>query len=244
MLLTVIMPLYNEESTADEIIKRVLDLNIDLELIIVNNGSTDATSEIIHKYDDNPLVTVLDKEKNIGKGDAIKTAVPFAKGKYIVIQDGDLEYDPKDIEKMVALAEEKDALAVFGSRELNPRSGISYGRYLWGGRLLTFLANLLYRVNITDESTCYKMLRTDLMKAMRLESEKFEFCPEVVGKLGRNKIKIYEIPAKYNPRKFEEGKKIRWIDGVEAIWTLLKYRLQPRSKIRIEIEDKNQNDSE
>jgi hypothetical protein len=116
---------------------------------------------------------------------------------------------------------------------MNPDSGISYNRYLWGGQLLTLIANFLFKVGITDESTCYKMIRTDILKKMNLESKKFEFCPEVVAKLGRNKIKIYEIPINYSPRKFEEGKKIRWIDGWEAILTLLKYRLKSFSKIAI-----------
>lgn len=234
MLVTIIMPLYNEESTAATIIEKVLKLKIDYELIIVNNGSADNTREIIHRYDTRPQVKIIDKNRNIGKGDGIVTALEHAAGKYTVIQDGDLEYDPGDIETMVGAAEEKKALAVFGSRTMNPDSGISYNRYLWGGKLLTYLANFLYGVGITDESTCYKMVRTDILKAMNLQCRRFEFCPEVVAKLGRNKIKIYEIPIYYNPRKFEEGKKIRGIDGLEAIWTLIKYRLKPSARLRLE----------
>ena len=233
MLLSVLIPLYNEEATAEAIISKVLELDLDLEIIIVNNGSTDKTGQVIQKFADKSNVIIINKEKNIGKGDGIITGIKHASGKYTIIQDGDLEYDPDDIVKMVELAEQKEALAVFGSRRMNPKSGISYNRYLWGGQLLTIIANLLYNVRITDESTCYKMVRTDIYNAMNLESTKFEFCPEVVAKLGRNKIRIHEIPIKYNPRKFEEGKKIRWTDGLEAIWTLIKYRLKPLSKIRI-----------
>ena len=233
MLVSIIMPLYNEATTADKIITKVLGLKLDLELIIVNNGSTDNTSEVIGHFKDKPNVKIIEKSSNIGKGDGVAEGLKYATGKYTVIQDGDLEYDPGDIVRMTQLAEEKKALAVFGSRILNPQAGISYRRYLWGGKLLTLLANLLFRVNITDESTCYKMVRTDIFKAMHLESRRFEFCPEVVAKLGRNKIKIHEIPIVYRPRNFQEGKKIRWIDGLEAIWTLVKYRLTPFSKISI-----------
>jgi glycosyltransferase involved in cell wall biosynthesis len=235
------MPLYNEKATAGIIIEKVLALDIELELIIINNGSTDGTSEVIRQYAKRSNVRIIDKHENIGKGDGIITGVEYATGKYTVIQDGDLEYDPNDFLKMIELAETKKALAVFGSRTLNPDSGISYNRYLWGGKLLTFVANLLFNVGITDESTCYKMLRTDILKTMNLESRQFEFCPEVVGKLGRNKIKIYEVPVNYYPRKFEEGKKIRWTDGVTAIATLIKYRLQPFSKLAIETNKKASN---
>jgi len=238
MLLTIIMPLYNEEATAPLIIKQILELPLELELIVIDNGSVDATGEVIRPFDKRSNVRIITKKENRGKGDAIKTGVALATGKYTIIQDGDLEYDPQDIVGMVDIAEKEQALAVFGSRRLNPQSGISYQRYLWGGKFLTFLANLLYPVHITDESTCYKMIRTDIMKAMNLEASRFEFCPEVVAKLGRNRIKIFETPIRYRPRKFEEGKKIRWIDGIEAIWTLLKYRFVPFSKLAIEKDQK------
>ncbi len=241
MILTILMPLYNEEATAAEIIESILKLDIELELIIVNNGSTDRTGEIIREYKNRPKVQLIENSRNIGKGDGIIAGLKFATGKFTVIQDGDLEYDPKDLRTMVDLAEKQQALAVFGSRILNPDSGISYNRYLWGGKLLTLAANLLFGVNISDESTCYKMIRTDILKAMNLESRRFEFCPEVVAKLGRNKIKIYEIPISYRPRKFEEGKKIRWTDGVQALLTLLKYRLQPFKKLAIKVNQQTDN---
>jgi dolichol-phosphate mannosyltransferase len=238
MLLSVIMPLYNEERTAAEIINRVLALPIELELIIVNNGSTDDTRNIIHLFASRPNVRIIDKNANIGKGDAVIDGLRLARGKYTVIQDGDLEYDPEDFVRMIQIAEQNRAVAVFGSRIRNPESGISYQRYLWGGKMLTILANLLFDVGITDESTCYKMVRTDTMKALNLQCRRFEFCPEIVAKLGRNKIKIYEIPVTYRPRKFEEGKKIRWMDGLEAVWTLIKYRFQPLSRFAVKEHEK------
>ncbi len=224
------MPLYNEQETVAEIVERVLALPLDLELIIIDNASTDNTGQIIAKYSNRDNVKIIKRENNIGKGDAVVAGLELATGKYTVIQDGDLEYDPNDIVKMVNAAEEKKALAIFGSRILNQGSEISYYRYLWGGKLLTLVANILYFNGISDESTCYKMVRTDLMKSLKLECKRFEFCPELVAKLGRNGIKIFEIPIAYYPRKFEEGKKIRWIDGVEAIWCLLKYRFKPVPK--------------
>jgi len=242
MLLTIIMPLYNEETTAARIIEKVLNLDLELELIIIDNGSTDATNKVVKSFADRSNVKIIENKRNIGKGDGIIIGLKYAHGKYTVIQDGDLEYEPSDIVKMVNLAEDNKALAVFGSRILNPESGISYRRYLLGGKLLTFIANLLYNVNISDESTCYKMIRTDIIKGMHLESRRFEFCPEVVAKLGRNKIKIHEIPISYNPRKFEEGKKINWKDGLQAIWTLFKYRFKPFSEISIETKQKTSRD--
>lgn len=226
MQLSVIMPLYNEEKTVAEIIRKVLDLKIDLQLIIVNNGSTDNTGRVINAFKNDPRVIIIDKERNVGKGDAVVTGLNHASGKYTVIQDGDLEYEPADLVRMLSEAESSGAMAVFGSRRLNPDSGISYNRYLWGGQLLTFLANVLYGVGITDESTCYKMIRTDVLKDMKLECRRFEFCPEVVAKLGRKRIQIFEIPISYLPRKFDEGKKIRWHDGLEAVWILIKYRFK------------------
>lgn len=233
MLLSVLMPLYNEEETVAKIVEQVLALPLELELIIIDNASTDSTGQIVAQFANRDNVKIIKREKNIGKGDAVVAGLEFASGKYTVIQDGDLEYDPDDIVKMVKATEEKKALVMFGSRILNQGSGISYYRYLWGGKLLTLIARILYFNGITDESTCYKMVRTDLMKSLRLECERFEFCPELVAKLGRNGIKIHEIPIAYYPRKFEEGKKIRWIDGVEAIWTLLKYRFKPVPKFRV-----------
>lgn len=225
------MPLYNEQETVAEIIGKVLALPLNLELIIIDNASTDNTGQIIAKFDNLDNVRIIKRKQNIGKGDAVVAGLELATGKYTIIQDGDLEYDPNDIVKMVKTAEEKNALAIFGSRILNQGSGISYYRYLWGGKLLTFVARILYFNGITDESTCYKMVKTDLMKNMELECKRFEFCPELVAKLGRNKIKIHEIPIAYYPRKFEDGKKIRWVDGVEAIWVLLKYRFKSVPKL-------------
>jgi len=227
MTLTIIVPVFNEESTLPEIMRRLDALAVDKEVIAVDDASQDDSPNILARLANEGRIAFYAHENNRGKGAAIRTGLKHARGEYTVIQDADLEYDPRDIGELLATARQHDADAVFGSRTRSPRSGISYLRYYWGGRLLTALANLLYGVNISDESTCYKMIRTDLLKSLNLSCRRFEFCPEVVAKLGKRKIRIHEIPISYSPRKMDEGKKIRWHDGAIAIWTLIKYRLLP-----------------
>jgi len=204
--------------------EKLLTLPIDKQIIAVDDASTDSSAEILKKYADEGKITFLPHKSNQGKGAAILTGLGRAEGEYTIIQDADLEYDPNDIVKMLATARQNNAEAVFGSRVANPDSGRSYHRYYWGGRFLTFLANLLYWAGITDESTCYKMVKTELLKSLNLVCRRFEFCPEVIARLRKRKIKIFEIPINYYPRKIKEGKKIRWYDGAVAIWTLVKYR--------------------
>ena len=227
MHLSIIVTVFNEERTLRQILDRLVALPIDKEIIAVDDASRDSSPSILREYADRGALILLGHTANQGKGAAIRTGLAAARGEYTVIQDADLEYDPSDIVTMLQTARDRNAEAVFGSRIMGASSGISYRRYYWGGRLLTLLANLLYPVRISDESTCYKMVRTDLMKSLGLTCRRFEFCPELVAKLGRRKIPIVEIPIRYSPRKIEEGKKIRWHDGAIAIWTLLKYRLLP-----------------
>lgn len=227
MELSIIVPVYNEEKTLPAIIRRLSALPIDKEVIVVDDASRDGSKMILRRLADEGSITLLFHAVNQGKGAAIRTGLERASGEYTIIQDADLEYDPVDIVSLLRTAQEHNADAVFGSRVRNPRSGISYHRYYWGGRFLTLLANVLYGVHISDESTCYKLVRTDLMKSLGLTCRRFEFCPELVAKLGRRRIRILEIPISYTPRKMNEGKKIRWYDGAMAIWTLVKCRLIP-----------------
>jgi glycosyltransferase involved in cell wall biosynthesis len=221
MKLSVIIPAYNEESTIAKLVSRVRAVPIDKEIIVVDDGSTDGTSNIL----DSATGIVVIHKKNGGKGSAIRAGLAAATGEVTVIQDADLEYDPNDFGKMLEAMDREGADVVYGSRVLHKDYKISYRRYFWGGKLVTFVANVLYGISITDEPTCYKMIRTDLLKSLNLACTRFEFCPEVTAKLSRRKIKIVEVPISYYPRSIKEGKKINAWDGLEAIWTLLKYRI-------------------
>jgi len=225
MKLSIIVPVFNEEDSLPIIMDRLFELPVEKQIIAVDDASSDSSPDILKKMADAGRLTLLTHSQNQGKGAAIVTGLAHATGEYTIIQDADLEYDPNDIPKILAEAGRHNADAVFGSRIHNPEAGVSYRRYYWGGKLLTLLANILYGVNISDESTCYKMVKTDLMKSLNLSCRRFEFCPELVAKLGKRKIKIFEIPIYYSPRKIEAGKKIRWHDGLEAIWTLIKFRI-------------------
>jgi len=166
---------------------------------------------------------VLFHERNRGKGRAIRTALEHVTGDVVVIQDADLEYNPQEFLKMVKLINAGSSDVVYGSRNLdtNPPSGLTF---YWGGKFLTWLTNVLYGGHLTDESTCYKMFRTSVIKSLNLRCERFEFCPEVTAKVLRRGFRIVEVPIKYSPRRKAEGKKIRWLDGLQAMWVLLRYR--------------------
>jgi dolichol-phosphate mannosyltransferase len=220
MKLSIIIPVYNEERTIAELISKVKAVQLDKEIIVVDDGSNDGTSAILGSIDG---ISVIHK-KNGGKGSAIKEGIKSVTGEVIVIQDADLEYDPNDFVMMLALMQQQGADVIYGSRILHSDYHISYRRYFWGGKLVTAFANILFGLSITDEPTCYKMIKSDLLRSLNLQCNRFEFCPEVTAKLARRKIKIVEIPISYFPRSIEEGKKINALDGLEAIWTLVKYR--------------------
>lgn len=225
-LLSVIIPILNEAQTIASIVARVQAVAVEKELIIVNDGSTDNTADVLGAMTDTNI-RVFHHERNRGKGAAIRTAIPHVKGRYAVIQDGDLEYDPQDFIKMLDVIQSKNGRAIFGSRILS-HSRMSYLRYWIGGRGVTFFTNLFFGSHLTDEPTCYKMIESDLLKSLDLKTDGFEFCPEVTAKLLNRRIEILEIPISYAPRSIEEGKKIRWKDGVIALWVLFKLRLTGR----------------
>lgn len=228
MRLSIVIPAYNEERTIAALLEKVLALNlspIEKEILVINDGSKDTTGHILAQYADR--VTILSHPKNRGKGAAVRTGFEKASGDYVVVQDGDLEYNPEDFRTMLDFANKNHAHVVFGSRWLpHPEGGQRKGglRYYLGGQVLTWLTNLLYGTRITDEPTCYKMMHRDVLKRVTLTSEGFEFCPEITSKIARLGIPIHEVPIRYAPRSREEGKKIRARDGVIAIWTLLKNR--------------------
>jgi glycosyltransferase involved in cell wall biosynthesis len=226
MKLSIIIPAYNEEKTILKILGRIdkVKLPWEKEVIIVDDASTDKTREILKNIKDKKVVY---HNKNMGKGHAIRTALEHSHGDIIIIQDADLEYYPKDYRKLIKPIIEGKAEVVYGSRLLGKsKPKISYMSFYLGGIFLSKLANLLYRTTITDESTCYKVFKKEAIKNLDLKCERFEFCPEVTAKLSRKGVKILEVPISYTPRKKEEGKKIRGIDGLVAIWTLVKYRFK------------------
>ena len=226
--LSVIVPVYNEAPTVARLIERVLAVKLDgveREIIVVNDGSTDRSHDVLeHIASQQPdVVKVYHHDQNRGKGAAVRTALKHVTGDIVITQDADLEYDPQEYPKLLALFDDPSVQVVYGSRNLrdNPRSSWSF---YWGGRLVSWFANLLYGSDLTDEATGYKLFRTELLRSLDLQSDGFEFCSEVTSKLLRCDVEIHEVPISYQPRGLGEGKKINWRDGLEAIWTLIKHR--------------------
>lgn len=225
MLLSVLIPAYNEIKSIDAILAKIQSVAIEKEIIIVDDGSTDGTRERLATYALVPNIRVIHHEKNQGKGAAIRTAISHIRGEVAIVQDADLEYEPEDYLKLVPIITEGGEKVVYGSRFLNPNNRHSYFSFYLGGQIVTLLTNILYNQRLTDEPTCYKVFDTQFLKSIPLECTGFEFCPEVTAKVARRGIRIREVPINYYPRSLEEGKKISWFDGIEAIWALLKYRV-------------------
>jgi len=227
MILSVLIPAFNEKNTISEILKRInevdlKDLGFDKEIIIVDDGSKDGTVDILKGLGDG--YKIIYHLKNQGKGAAIGTGLKEVSGDYLIIQDADLEYDPRDYRKLLETALKNDAEVVYGSRLANSQNKFSHVSYYLGGLFLNFATNFLYGTKITDESTGYKLFKTEVIKSIPLKCQRFEFCPEVTAKVAKKGIKIYETPINYYPRHIKEGKKIKWRDGVIALWTLIKYK--------------------
>jgi glycosyltransferase involved in cell wall biosynthesis len=217
--------MYNEEKTLHQIFTKVRQAPIEKEIIIVDDGSTDGTRTLLKKYEQTDNVKVIYQDKNYGKGAAIRAAISLVAGDITIIQDADLEYDPEDYLKLIEPFRAGVVKVVYGSRFLNKQNRHSYRRFYLGGVFLSLLTNLLYFQRLTDESTCYKVFDSRLLKSINLKCKGFEFCPEVTAKVAKRGILIKEIPISYYPRSIQEGKKISWRDGLKAIWILLKYRI-------------------
>ncbi len=224
MLLSVLIPAYNEIKSIDAIIAKIQAVGIDKEIIIVDDGSTDGTRQRLATYESVPNVRVIHHEKNQGKGAAIRTAISHIRGDIAIVQDADLEYEPEDYLKLIPVITDEGEKVVYGSRFLNTENRHSYFSFYLGGQLVTLLTNMLYSQRLTDEPTCYKMFDSRFLQSIPLTCTGFEFCPEVTAKVAKRGIRIREVPINYYPRSVEEGKKISWFDGIEAIWVLLKYR--------------------
>jgi dolichol-phosphate mannosyltransferase len=227
--ISIIIPVYNEKKTILEILKKIenidlKDLGFEKEIIIVDDGSTDGTREILKKLINK--YNIIFHPENKGKGSAIKSGLKKATGDYVIIQDADLEYDPKDYRVLLECAINNQAQVVYGSRTLNKKNKHSHFIYYLGGKLLSFLTSFLYKTKITDEATGYKLFKAELLKNIFLEGEGFDFCPEVTAKILKQKIKIFEVPINYYPRKKKEGKKIRLSDGIRAAFLLIKLRFE------------------
>lgn len=224
MKVSIIIPSYNEAQTLPKIIDKVTKIKIPYhkEIIVVDDGSKDDTAKILRNIKTPKNIKIIKNSKNLGKGASIKKALKVATGDFVLIQDADLEYDPNDYVKLLAPFKNRNIQVVYGSRVLG-KNPISHWTFNLGGRLVTKITNLLYQTQITDEPTGYKLFRTKLIKSFKLRSKGFEFCPEVTAKVAKRKIKITEVPIKYNPRPTSQ-KKIKWHDGLAAIFYLVKYR--------------------
>lgn len=224
MRLSVILPVYNEEQTVRECIDRTLAVPVDLEVLVVNDGSTDGTATILNAMNgSDPRLRVIHAERNGGKGSAIRLGLQHVNGEIVIIQDADLEYDCREYKKMLAPFDDPATQAVYGSRFLGRIDRMRFINRV-ANRLFTWLTNLLYSGRITDEATCYKAFRAVLLKDIELNCRGFEFCPEVTAKVLRRGITIHEVPITYRGRTHDEGKKIGWRDGWMVIYTLLRYR--------------------
>ena len=222
-LLSVVMPVYNERATIDEIIERVLHIPMRVELVVVDDGSTDGTREQLTALQREHGFTLLLQERNQGKGAALRRGFTAVSGDIVVIQDADLEYSPEELPMLCELIADGRADAVFGSRFLGRHRVFLFTHYL-GNRLLTLLTNVLYNTMLTDMETCYKLMRREVLAGMHLKSNGFGIEPEMTAKIFKRGFRVYEIPITYDGRSYEEGKKIGWKDGVVALWVLLKYR--------------------
>ncbi len=224
MTLSILMPVYNEINTLEEILKRVQAVGVADEILIVDDFSTDGTREILQKLDGQGTIRVVYHDQNQGKGAAMWTAFQHATGDWFLIQDADLEYDPRDIPSILKPMQEGLADVVYGSRFLGaPRRSTMFW-HLMANKLLTLMTNILFDSILTDMETGYKLFKREVVANMEIKSKRFNFEPEFTAKILKRKVRIFEVPISFNPRDYAEGKKIGLKDAFEAVWALVKYR--------------------
>ncbi|MFH1636425.1 MAG: glycosyltransferase family 2 protein [Chloroflexota bacterium] len=224
MKITVLIPVYNEIHTIREILDRVQAMQMAEEILLVDDGSVDGTRDILHELNGQGPIRVIFHEHNQGKGAAVRTGLDHARGDVILIQDADLEYDPRDYPALLKPIEEGLAEVVYGSRFLGGPRRTAMFWHMVANKLLTLMTNILYDTILTDMETGYKVFRRQVVEGMPLHARRFEFEPEFTAKILKRKVRIYEVPITFNPRDYDEGKKIGLKDAFEAAWALLKYR--------------------
>jgi glycosyltransferase involved in cell wall biosynthesis len=226
--LSVIVPVFNERNTLVEIVRRMraVDLPeaIEREIIVVDDGSTDGTRDVLNQIGDSTVRVVM-HEANLGKGAAVRTGFAHATGDYVLVQDADLEYDPDDWPKLLNPVVRGKARVVYGSRFTGERRNMLFLHWI-GNRVLSLTTNILYNTTLSDMETCYKLIDRGLANSLDLRAERFDIEPEITAKILKRGIRIYEVPISYTGREFDEGKKITWRDGFAALWTLVRYRFR------------------
>jgi glycosyltransferase involved in cell wall biosynthesis len=230
MKLSIVIPVYNEKKTIEKIVSQVQSVNLDLdkEILLVDDGSTDGTQEILRKLETDE-VRVFIHEINQGKGKALQTGFSMVSGDFVIIQDADLEYDPREYPQLLAPLLDGRADAVYGSRFLGgPHRVLFFWHYL-GNKILTTFSNMLSNLNLTDMETCYKVFRKEILDKITLKSKRFGIEPEITLKLAKLKCRIYEVPISYSGRDYSEGKKIGWKDGIAAIFHIIRFKFFDRS---------------
>jgi glycosyltransferase involved in cell wall biosynthesis len=222
-LISVVMPVFNERATVEEIVTRVLAVPLRIQLIVVDDRSTDGTREVLGDLQQRLGFELLLQDRNQGKGAALRRGLERVSGDIVLIQDADLEYSPEDFPLLIELIRDGRADVVYGSRFLGRHRVFLFTHYL-GNRVLTLVANVLYNTMLTDMETCYKVMRVSVLRSFVLHSNGFGIEPEITAKIFKRKFRVYEVPITYDGRGYDEGKKITWRDGVVALWILLKYR--------------------
>ena len=224
MDISVVIPVYNEESTLQKIFSRIKKTRIPSEILLIDDGSTDSTPQIIKQLQEDPSVHAITFPVNRGKGAAVSAGIKAAHGEIIILQDADLEYNPSDYKKLLKPFEKNQAEVVYGVRFMTNNKKTSYFFHFVANKILTMITNILYKSSLNDMETGYKIFRKDIFEQLQIKANGFDFEPEFTAKLLKRKIKIYEVPITFKPRNYAQGKKIKFHDALLAIWTLIKVR--------------------